>query len=92
LKSKIAENKERIKITQGGHGFNARQIRLLQQLHQTEIHHTSAAEHHNINNDIGYVSAVSDLKTLVEKGFLKKQRNGRNVIYLPTDRLQTLFR
>jgi predicted transcriptional regulator len=92
LGSKISENRERAEIFRGGHGLNLRQIKLLQQLSQSELQHTSVAEHHASNSDIGYISAVSDLKTLVEKGFLKKQKNGRNVIYLPTDKLNTLIR
>jgi Fic family protein len=92
LKSRIAENKELVKITQMGLGINNRQTRLLQHLMQGELSHTSVAEHHNIYPDLGYVSAMTDLKTLVEKGYLRKQKNGRNVIYLPTDKIQTLFR
>lgn len=92
LKSKIAENKERVELVQGGLGLNARQVRLLQYLHQGEMNHTSVAEHHNINPDIGYISAVTDLRQLVEKAYLRKVKNGRNVIYLPTVKLQTLFR
>ena len=92
LKSKIAENRERVELVQGGLGLNARQIRLLQYLYQGEMNHTSVAEHHNINAEIGYISAVTDLKQLVEKSYLRKVKNGRNVIYVPTDKLQTLFR
>jgi Fic family protein len=91
LKSKVAENKDQVRIAQSGLGLNNRQIRLLQQFHQDEILQTSVAEHCNINKEISYVSAVTDLKSLVAKGFLKKLRNGRNVIYLPTDKLSTLF-
>jgi Fic family protein len=92
LKGKIAENKKRIKLAQMGLGLNNRQTKLLQYIFQGEVSHTSVAEHHNNYSEIGYVSAMTDLKLLVEKGYLKKHRNGRNVIYLPTDKVQTLFR
>jgi Fic family protein len=92
LRSKVAENKDRTRIVEKGYGLNPRQIRLLQFLHLGESSNTSVAEHHNTNSEIGYISAVNDLKSLVEKNFLRKVKNGRNVIYLPTDKVQALFR
>ncbi len=92
LRSKVLENKERTRVAESGQGLNVRQIRLLQFLHLGESTSTNVAEHHNTNPDIGYISAVTDLKSLVEKNFLRKVKNGRNVIYLPTDKVQTLFR
>ncbi len=50
------------------------------------------SEYHNINSDIGYVTAVADLKSLVEKGLLRKIKTGRNVSYLPTNQVPKLFR
>ena len=92
LKSKIKENKKLISVVETGHNLNTRQLRLLQYLHLGESTHVNVVEHHNVNPEIGYVSAVTDLKSLVEKNFLRKVKNGRNVIYLPTDKVQTLFR
>ena len=92
LRSKVSENKQRTRIAESGQGLNARQVRLLQSMFLDESTSTSVAEHHNTNPDIGYISAVTDLKSLVEKNFLRKVKNGRNVIYLPTDKVQTLFR
>jgi Fic family protein len=92
LRSKVAENKDRIKIAENGQGLNSRQIKLLQYLHLAEISHVNVVEHHNSHPEIGYITAVTDLKSLVERGFLRKVKNGRNVIYLSTDKVQTLFR
>jgi Fic family protein len=92
LKSKITENRARTRIAESGQGLNPRQIRVLQSLFLGEITSTNVAAHHTSNPEIGYISAVTDLKSLVEKNYLRKVKNGRNVIYLPTDKLQTLFR
>jgi Fic family protein len=92
LKIKIAENRQRLKLAQGDHGLNERQIKLLQNLHMEEFPSTSVAEYQIQQADIGYVTAVSDLKTLVTREFLKKQRSGRNILYLPTSKVETLFR
>lgn len=92
LKSKIAENRQFVRIVESGHNLNARQLRLLHYLAKDEDRHTSVAAHHNINPDIGYVTAVSDLKKLVEEGFLTKWKTGRNVIYRPAPKIRTLLK
>lgn len=92
LKEQIRENRDRIKIAQGGFGLSERQIRLLSQLNLGEMTHVSVASQQLNNPELSYLTAIKDLKSLVEKGFLRKVKNGRNVIYLPTDKVQTLFR
>lgn len=91
LNAKLTESRQRTKIAQGSHGLNERQIRLLQSLHQEEASQTSVATHLNFNPDIGYVTAVTDLKQLVAQGFLRKQKVGRKVIYLPTGKVGNLL-
>lgn len=91
LKRKIAENRQQNRIIQGGHGLNARQIKLLQYLSKDEQRSTSVAIYNEINKEIRYVSAVADLKKLVDKGFLKKHKTGRNVHYLPTTLIRKIF-
>lgn len=92
LKRKIAENRHRNRLLESGYGFNARQLLLLQYLSKDEERRTSVSEYHNVNSGIGYVTAVSDLKSLVEKGMLRKIKIGRNVSYLPTSKVPKLFR
>lgn len=91
LNAKLTESRQRKKIAQGNHGLNVRQIQLLQSLHQEEASQTSVAIHLNFNPDIGYVTAVTDLKQLVAKGFLRKQKTGRKVVYLPTGKVSNLL-
>jgi Fic family protein len=92
LRQQIAENKKATRILQSEQRFNVRQIKLLQQLSKDEQHHTSVALYHNENQDIGYITAVSDLKSLVTHGFLKKLRTGRNITYLPTPKVLSIFK
>lgn len=92
LKRKIAEKRQQNRLLESGLGFNTRQLRLLQYLSKDEERRTSVAEHHNINGGISYVTAVNDLKSLVEKGLLRKIKIGRNVKYVPTSQVPKLFR
>ena len=92
LKRKIGENKQQNRILESGHGLNHRQVKLLQHLLKNEERRTSVATHQNENVDIGYVTAVTDLKTLTAKGLLRKIKTGRNVMYVPTERAALLFK
>ena len=92
LKQKIAENRQSLHLVQMGHNFNTRQLKLLQYLSKDEQRSTNMSAYHNINDDVGYLTAVSDLKKLVEGEFLTKRKVGRNVYYFPTRKVKTLFK
>ena len=92
LKTKIAENRQFIRIVESGYNLNARQLRLLHYLAKDEDRYTSVTAHHNINPEIGYVTAASDLKKLIDEGFLIKRKTGRNVIYRPAPKIRTLLK
>ena len=92
LKEKIIENRKSFQLIQDGHNFNQRQLALLQYLSKDEQRSTTMTVYHNNNADIAYVTAVTDLKKLVENGFLTKRKVGRNVYYFPTEKLRALFR
>ena len=92
LKQKIAENRQSLHLVQMGHNFNTRQLKLLQYLSKDEQRSTNMSAYHNINDDVGYLTAVSDLKKLVEGEFLTKRKVGRNVFYFPTRKVKTLFK
>jgi predicted transcriptional regulator of viral defense system len=68
-----------------------RQINLLQYLAKDEQRYTTLTEHQNVNDNIGKMTASTDLSKLVEKGFLEKVKRGRNVFYYPTNKVQTLL-
>ena len=91
LKQKIIENKRNGSLLLGANALNQRQFRLLQHLSKDEQRHTSVTSYNNVNPDIGYITAVSDLKTLVGKGLLKKVKTGRNINYFPTEKVSKLF-
>jgi Fic family protein len=92
VRNKITENKRTSEAIKKGFGLNARQTALLQSLVKDEQRHTSLKEHMNFHQGIGKVTAATDLRKLVEKGFLKKARSGRNIYYYPTDQLRELLR
>jgi Fic family protein len=92
LKTKIAENRRAMSLVQQGYGFNPRQLRLLQYLSKDEQRATNPSSYQNLNSEINYVTVISDLKKLVEGGFLEKKKNGRNVFYFPTVKVRALFK
>ena len=88
---KISENQQESEIVKKGYKFNSRQIALMQYLNKDKRHCTNLKIYMNVNNDIGKVTAASDLKNLVDEGLLEKVRNGRNIFYYPTSKLKTIF-
>lgn len=79
------KNKSEIK-----YDLNLRQIQLLQYLHGDPEEKTTLQIHMNINQ-ITKMTASRDLNDLVKKGFLNKQKQGRNVSYYGTKRIEELF-
>jgi Fic family protein len=92
LKEKIDENKRHHRLLQGEEALNQRQFRLLQHLVTDELRHTNVKGFHNLNPEIGYITAVNDLKNLVRRGLLRKLKTGRNVNYFATQKVETLFK
>lgn len=91
LQEKIAENRQASNTIRKDFSLNARQIALLQHLAKDEQRYTTLREYNNVNDNVGKVTASTDLQKLVEKGFLKKVKSGRNVFYYPTEKIRTLF-
>jgi len=92
LQEKIAENRQVMKIIQNDYHLNRRQLKLLQYLAKDEQRYTTLSQYHANNSDVSKVSAMFDLKKLVEAGFLNKIRNGRNVYYYPTPKIHTIVK
>ncbi len=92
LQRRLMEHRKQVLLTRGDAGLNPRQARLLQYLTKDDLRQTSVAAYHRMNDDIGYVTAVNDLKALVEKGYVTKTRRGRNINYSTTGKAQKLFR
>lgn len=91
LKDKISENRQTSNAIRKDFSLNGRQIRLMQYLSKDEQRYTTLKGYNSINDEIGKVTASTDLQRLVEKGFLKKIKSGRNVFYYPTDKISLLF-
>jgi Fic family protein len=70
--------------------LNDRQIHLLQYLHGDPDASTTLVAHMNVNQ-IAKITAATDLKDLVVKGFLKRIKKGRNVQYFGTEKIEELF-
>ncbi|MCI5049527.1 MAG: Fic family protein, partial [Rickettsiales bacterium] len=91
LQEKIKENRQANKIIQSGYNFNPRQLRLLQYLAKDEQRYTTPKAYHNNNSEIARMTVHQDLKKLLDGGFLKRVKNGRNVYYYPTENIKKLM-
>lgn len=91
IKRTIAENRQISHRIKKGYNFNHRQLHLLQCMVKNEQEYTSFSIHSNVNAGISRATAISDLRKLVEKGFLKKTRTGKNIYYYPTNEIKTIF-
>jgi Fic family protein len=91
LEVKLAEEKNISKLTQTTLKLNMRQSRLLH-LFSRDIEKSTTPTVYKLNNPaIGHVTAATDLRDLVDKGFLTKMKNGREVNYFPTEKVKALF-
>ena len=91
IKEQIDENKRQSQFAMSEHGLNLRQIKLLHYLTKDEQRYTNVNSHRNSHN-IANMTAVTDLRQLVEKGLLKKIRSGRNVSYFQTETAKTVLK
>ena len=91
LKRKIDENRRSSEIIRRDHSLNDRQVQLIQHLAKDEQRYTTLREYNNINDNVTKVTAALDLRKLVEKGFLRKVKSGRNVYYYPTNEIRQLI-
>jgi Fic family protein len=82
ITKKISENRQVAHMVLHEHGLNERQIKLIQYLNKGH-EYTTLKQYQSVNN-IGKVTAATDLRRLVEKNMLKKLKRGRNTFYYVT--------
>lgn len=90
LKNKFHENREMKKQSEIRYNLNLRQIQLLQYLYGAPDERTTLKAHMNINQ-IAKMTAITDLKKLVQEKFLAAKKQGRNVYYYGTKKIEELF-
>ncbi len=91
IKNKVNENRLIVSLSQREHAFNERQIKLLQYFNQKTENRTNIVAHQKLYS-VTKMTAINDLKKLVEKGFLIKRKQGRCVYYYPTEKIAQLFK
>jgi len=84
------ENIQMKKKSELKYNLNVRQVQLLQYLHGDPDEKTNLVIHMNINQ-ITKMTAITDLKDLVEKKFLTSDKQGRSVYYYGTRKIKELF-
>lgn len=90
IKKAVSENIATISLVQQKYDFNERQIKLLQHLNQNTQNRTNIAAHQGLYQ-VKKGTAISDLKVLVQRGFLIKQKQGRNIYYYPTNKVYEIL-
>lgn len=91
IHNKLKENKSIISRYQQDFNFNERQIKLLQYLNRSVDNRTTIAAHQKFYS-VKKNTAISDLKSLCETGFLIKKKHGRNTYYYATEKIAKIFR
>ncbi|MDD4409377.1 MAG: Fic family protein [Candidatus Pacebacteria bacterium] len=91
LKQQAEKNSDMKKGVTERYGFNERQIQLLQYLHGDQGGRTNLKTHMHING-VSKMTAINDLKSLLEEGFLASVKQGRNVYYSSTEKVNKLFK
>ena len=86
MKKQIAENHKIEHFLNKHSKLNLRQAEALQGLLKYPNKLLNMTSYKN-SNEISKMSAIKDLKELVEFVFLREQRKGRNVFYYLTDKI-----
>lgn len=86
LERKSKDNSRMKSILRNVHGLNDRQVQLLQYLYGDPEGRTNVKTHMHINA-ISKATAIADLKDLLGKGFLRANKQGRNVYYSSTGKV-----
>jgi len=90
VKKQSANNIQMKKKCEARYHLNLRQVQLLQYLNNEPDERTTLTIHMNINQ-IAKMTAIADLRGLIEKGFLRHEKIGRNVFYYATEKVKELF-
>lgn len=72
------------------YNLNIRQVQLLQYLYGDPNGRTNLKAHININR-ISNKTAITDLKDLLNRGFLTSKKQGKYVYYYGTDKIKESF-
>ena len=91
LEKKSKENSRMNDLTKMKYALNGRQIKLLQYLYGDRNEKTSLTMHMNIYQ-ISKRTAAKDLKSLKKIELLFSKKQGRNVYYYATDKIERLFK
>lgn len=91
IHKKVKENRIVISLAQKEHYLNERQIKLLQYFNREMESRVNIVAYQKLYS-VKKITAISDLKKLVEASFLTKKRFGRNIYYYPTEKIEKLFK
>lgn len=91
VNTSISEANRQSRLLKTEHKLNERQINLLGDMYNGKSKYITITEYATINA-ISEITAMKDLKVLVEYEILERKKNGRNTSYLPTNKISSLFK
>ena len=89
-REKEKESKLINRVARRQYSLNDRQVRLLQFYYENRNERTSPMMHMKVNQ-ISKKTAINDLRELERLGFLRSEKQGRNVYYWATEKIDKLF-
>lgn len=89
IKEQVEENKKVNNLLKGFVNINDRQKNLLHYLLADEEIYTTITSHSSVNGIVRQ-TAYRDLNELIDQGLLSKEKNGRYVHYMPTEKLKDI--
>ncbi|MBM3579918.1 MAG: Fic family protein [Alphaproteobacteria bacterium] len=90
FKQKSLESRKINKILNEHNSLNRRQIETLANIKQNPERQLTATLYKNIHN-ITKVTAIKDLRTLRDSGFVVSRKKGRNIFYTTTKKIDEIF-
>ena len=90
VKNKVDENRVVDYAKQEKYQLNDRQIKLLHYFNQAKEERVNLSAYQQLYA-VKKLTAIMDLKDLLEKGFLVKKKTGRNTHYYPTKEANKFF-
>lgn len=91
VQSSISETSKKARLLKTEHKLNERQSHLLKDMYYDKCKYVTITEYAT-SNAVAEITAMHDLKKLIEYSLLERKKRGRNTLYFPTNSVGSLFK